>query len=429
MLSMPTDVVETAGAGVMGLVGGQRVAVGTADFCAGDGGLPQWARDIRRRAAIEGSTSTFVRVGDAIRGAMILDDPLRPETPQTIHSLRQIGFTRIVMVTGDNAAVADIIGSAIGVDAILADRTPSEKVGTVRAERSNASGPIVMVGDGLNDAPALAIADVGVAMGARGASASSEAADIVITVDRLDRLVDAVQIARRARSIAVQSVVLGMGMSIVAMGFAALGFLPVVAGAILQEGIDVAVILNALRALRGGVEVPDRIPGWTDPSAHCARHMSSSNPPSPGSGPRPMTLTACQRAPPWSPWRRSADSCQMTSCPARNWSTGRAARGGPARRARTTRAHPWIGRTRRSSDSRGSSIAGSATCRRTARPPRASRTPTPPVRTRSDPSPASRAVGRSCPWRSNAVCWHGAEAAQPDHGKCRGCRSTVDFPG
>ena len=150
-----------------------------------------------------------------------MDDPLRPETPRAIRSLRRIGFTRIVMVTGDNASVADTVGSAIGVDVILADRIPSEKVDAVHAERSDASGPIVMVGDGLNDAPALALADVGVAMGARGASASSEAADIVITVDRLDRLTEAVQIARRARSIAVQSVVLGMGMSIVAMAAAA----------------------------------------------------------------------------------------------------------------------------------------------------------------------------------------------------------------
>ncbi len=266
-LSMPVDVVETPGAGVAGLVDGQRVAVGTAEFCAGDGGLPRWAREVRRRAAFEGSTCAFIRIDDVVRGALVLDDPLRPETPRAIRSLRRIGFTRIVMVTGDNAAVADIIGSAIGVDAVLADRVPSEKVDAVNAERSDAAGPIVMVGDGLNDAPALALADVGVAMGARGASASSEAADIVIAVDRLDRLTEAVQIARRARSIAVQSVVLGMGMSIVAMAAAALGLLPVVAGAILQEAIDVIVILNALRALRGGVEVPVRIAGWTETSA------------------------------------------------------------------------------------------------------------------------------------------------------------------
>ncbi len=278
-LSMPDDVVETPGAGVTGLVDGRRVSVGTADFCAGEGGLPRWARDVRRRAAIEGSTCAFVRIDDTVRGALVLDDPLRPETPRAIRSLRRIGFTRIVMVTGDNAAVADMIGSAIGVDAVLADRAPTEKVDAVLTERSDVSGPIVMVGDGLNDAPALALADVGVAMGARGASASSEAADIVIAVDRLDRLTEAVQIARRARSIAVQSVVLGMGMSLVAMAAAALGFLPVVAGAILQEAIDVIVILNALRALRGGVEVPVRIPGWSETSTRLrAEHVALEGP-------------------------------------------------------------------------------------------------------------------------------------------------------
>ncbi|HEY4190802.1 MAG TPA: heavy metal translocating P-type ATPase [Candidatus Limnocylindrales bacterium] len=266
-LSMPGGVAETPGAGVSGVVDGRRVAVGTAEFATGDRALPGWARGVRRRAAIDGSTCAFVRIDDIVVGALTLDDPLRSETPRAIRSLRKIGFTRIVMVTGDNAAVADIIGSAVGVDAVLADRAPSEKVEAVHAERAQASGPIVMVGDGLNDAPALALADVGVAMGARGASASSEAADIVITVDRLDRLTEAVQISRRARSIATQSVVIGMGLSIVAMGAAVVGLLPVVAGAILQEAIDVAVILNALRALRGGVEVPVQLPGWTETNA------------------------------------------------------------------------------------------------------------------------------------------------------------------
>ena len=158
---------------------------------------------------------------------------------------------------------------------MLADRTPADKVEAVRHEREMARGPIVMVGDGVNDAPALAVADVGVAMGARGATASSQAADIVITVDRLDRLAEAVHISRRSRYIALQSVIVGMGLSLIAMVIAAFGFLPVVAGALLQEAIDVAVILNALRALRGGVPAPAQVPGWTTTTPRSPPHIVS----------------------------------------------------------------------------------------------------------------------------------------------------------
>jgi hypothetical protein len=171
-----------------------------------------------------------------------------------IRALRRSGIQRVVMVTGDHPDVAESVGAALGVDRILSERAPEEKVEAVSAEREH--GIVIMVGDGLNDAPALAAADVGVAMGARGATASSEAADVVLVVDRLDRLVEAIAIARRSRGIAVQSVVVGMGLAFGFMGLAALGWglCAPPPGALIQEGIDVMSILNSLRAIGGGGE-------------------------------------------------------------------------------------------------------------------------------------------------------------------------------
>jgi len=164
-------------------------------------------------------------------------------------------------VTGDHRAVGERVGAALGVDAVLAEVSPAGKVEAVKRERR--AGPVVMVGDGINDAPALAVANVGVAMGARGATASSEAADAVILLDRLDRLVDALAISQRSRSIALQSVLAGMGLSLAGMLVAAAGYLPPLAGALFQEAIDVAVILNALRALGAGRERLLRSPART----------------------------------------------------------------------------------------------------------------------------------------------------------------------
>jgi heavy metal translocating P-type ATPase len=267
VLVLPTEVVEAPGAGITGRLGSVTVAVGTAEHVGGGSTFPAWARDVRRRVTLEGATSVFVAVDGVLVGALVLDDPIRPETPRVIRSLRRAGVRRIVMVTGDQYGVADMVGAAIGVDAVLAERRPADKVDAVAEERADAHGVLVMVGDGLNDAPALAASDVGVAMGARGATASSEAADLVITVDRLDRLPEAIRIARRSRSIALQSVLAGMGLSLVAMVVASTGLLPPVAGALVQEAIDVIVILNSLRALGGGLEVVPKIPGWTSLSA------------------------------------------------------------------------------------------------------------------------------------------------------------------
>ncbi len=151
------------------------------------------------------------------------------------------------MVTGDRQETAAAIGAALGLDDILAERSPAEKVDAVRLARH--LGPTIMVGDGINDAPALALADVGVAMGSR-ATAAAEAAHVVVSNDRLDRLADAMEVARRARRIAAQSMLAGIALSLAAMLVAAAGLLPATFGALAQEAIDLVAILNALRAMK-----------------------------------------------------------------------------------------------------------------------------------------------------------------------------------
>jgi heavy metal translocating P-type ATPase len=246
-LVLPDDVVEVPGQGIRGTVDCRPIALGKAAW-VGVIGSPRWAKSARRRARLDGALTVFVSVDGKPAGVLILDDPIRPDAARTIRALRQSGVKRVVMLTGDRAEVAETVGAVLGVDDVFAGRSPAEKLDVARAESGRA--PTIMVGDGINDAPALARADVGVAMGARGATASSETADVVLAVDRLERVGEARSIARRSLDIALQSVVAGMAMSLCAMGVAAAGLLPAVWGAILQEAIDVAVILNALRALR-----------------------------------------------------------------------------------------------------------------------------------------------------------------------------------
>ena len=250
-LSIPSEVRETMGSGLEGVVDERKVRVGSRQLVYGAAKPEDWAARALRRASWRSALSVFVAVDDRTIGAILLADELRRETPRAVQALRASGVSRIVMVTGDRADAAETIGAALDLDAILADREPADKVDAVASEQRQY--PTVMVGDGINDAPALAAADVGVAMGARGASASSEAADVVILVDRLDRVSEAIAIAKRTQRIALQSIVAGMGMSALAMGFAAMGYLPPIAGALTQEVIDVAVILNSLRALSPGL--------------------------------------------------------------------------------------------------------------------------------------------------------------------------------
>ena len=246
-LEIPKGVKETLGSGVEGWIGGERVRAGSASLISGTHRLEEWAIRALRRASWRSALCVFVAKEDRLLGALLLADELRRETPRALQALRAAGVVRMVMVTGDRAEAAETIGAALDLDAVLSDRSPSEKVEAVADEESR--HPAMMVGDGINDAPALAAASVGVAMGARGATASSEAAEVVILVDRLDRVAEAVKIARRTRGIARQSIAAGIALSGVAMAAAAFGQLTPVAAAITQEGIDVLVILNALRAL------------------------------------------------------------------------------------------------------------------------------------------------------------------------------------
>jgi heavy metal translocating P-type ATPase len=248
-LVFPANVQERMGTGIRGEVDGRRVAVGQRGYVAPGAPRTPFVRSVELRTVADGSSSVFVSIDGALAGALILQDPIRPEAPRVLRSLRALGVAHIHLVTGDHPDVAELVGDVLGVDRVFAERAPDEKVEVVRLVRSE--GVTTMVGDGINDAPALALADVGIAMGARGATAASEAADVVLTADRFQDIADAIGIAQRTRRIALESVVVGMGLSVIAMGFAAAGLITPIDGALLQEAIDVLVILNALRALGG----------------------------------------------------------------------------------------------------------------------------------------------------------------------------------
>ncbi len=245
-LTPPEAVVEVPGEGLTGRVAGRAVAVGGRHFVTTHCGLTEPPQALGG----PGQLTVAVALDGIWAGELILADQLRDGIAALIAGLRAAGISRLVLATGDRADVAAAVVAGLGFDAVHAGLTPERKIAVVAAER--ALGPVMMVGDGVNDAPALAAADLGVAMGARGAAASAEAADVVLLVDRLDPILPALQIARRARAIAWQSVSLGIGLSVAGMLAAALGALTPVQGALLQEVIDVAAILNALRALGPG---------------------------------------------------------------------------------------------------------------------------------------------------------------------------------
>jgi len=247
-LTVPLELAETPGEGICGTLRGRRAAVGGRGYVraqlekGGEGFGPAEAHEP------PGSVVVWLAVDGRLAGRIVLADELRAGIAALLARFRTLDVERIVLATGDRRDVAEAVTAGLGLDAVRAELTPDQKVLVVLSERK--AGLVMMVGDGVNDAPALAAADVGVAMGATGAAASAEAADAVLLVDSLDRIVPAIEIARRARYIALESVYAGIGLSTLGMVAAAFGYLTPVQGALLQEAIDVAVILNALRVLR-----------------------------------------------------------------------------------------------------------------------------------------------------------------------------------
>jgi heavy metal translocating P-type ATPase len=250
-LSFPEQVEEKPGQGIEGNVDGYRVAVGSPAWLTQRGYNDAPTKFQELEDSEDGRSSILIGIDGRLAGVIVMSDRPRDDAGDLTERLHHAGISQVAMVTGDRESVAHEVGRQLGIDRVYAEQTPEAKLETVRATQANPTlRPVVMVGDGINDAPALALADVGIAMGTIGATVSSETADAVIVVDHIDRVLTAITIGRRSLSIANQSILTGMTLSLGAMALAGAGYLPPVWGALLQELIDVTVILNALRALR-----------------------------------------------------------------------------------------------------------------------------------------------------------------------------------
>ncbi|MEO6941941.1 MAG: heavy metal translocating P-type ATPase [Terrimesophilobacter sp.] len=231
---------EEATNGVVAQIDGQDVVVGKLRF------VSEHAPDARATAIARGEMSVYVAVGGVYAGAIVLSDRLRDNAAATIRDFSALGIRHFMMLTGDAEETARSVAEPLGVGDVRAQLLPEDKV---RVLKSITDRPVIMVGDGVNDAPVLAMAEVGIAMGAKGATAASESADVVIVLDDLSKTADAMAIGQRTMRVALQSIWLGIGLSVGLMLLGAFGFLPAIIGAALQEVVDLATILNALRAL------------------------------------------------------------------------------------------------------------------------------------------------------------------------------------
>ncbi|GAA3859596.1 heavy metal translocating P-type ATPase [Leifsonia kafniensis] len=233
---------EVATFGVVARFGTREVAVGKLRF------IESHAEGTRAAPLSGGELAIYVAIDGHFAGSLLASDAVRGNARETVEALRSLGVRETLILTGDAQATADHVGTQLGITRVQADCLPEDKVNAVRALEAR---PVIMVGDGVNDAPVLAVADVGIAMGAKGSTAASESADVVILVDDISRTARAVMIGQDTVRIALQSIWLGIALSIGLMIVAAFGLIPATVGALLQELVDLATILNALRAIGG----------------------------------------------------------------------------------------------------------------------------------------------------------------------------------
>ncbi len=238
-----TDSREVATHGVEATINGRTVFVGKPKY------VTEIASNVPPLALEPGEAAIYVAIDGVFAGSVTLRDEIRGDAAATLAALRTLGIRHIMMLTGDIAPVASHVGAELGIDDVRSECLPEDKVAAIRDATRR---PIVMVGDGVNDAPVLAVSDVGIAMGAKGSTSAAESADIVILLDDISRVARAVSIGQRTVAIALQSIWLGIALSIVLMVLASFGYLPAIAGAALQEVVDLVSILGALRAVGAG---------------------------------------------------------------------------------------------------------------------------------------------------------------------------------